>query len=200
MYFYFKRVIDFILACICMPIVIVVILVAIILIKLDDGGKIFYIATRVGRKGKTFRMYKLRSMKENAKDIRNEDGSTYNCENDDRVTKVGKFLRKTSLDEIPQIINVLIGDMSFVGPRPDTTFILENGLSKDKIKVLSVRPGITGYNQVVSRNLSTTEDKLNNDLYYVDNCSLLFDIKIIIQTFLVIFTQKNIYRNKEKSN
>lgn len=96
-----------------------VILICGILIKIEDRGPIFYFGKRLGKNGRIFKMYKLRSMKVNAPDLRNSDGSTYNSDDDPRLTKMGKILRKTSLDELPQIINVLKGDMSFVGPRPD---------------------------------------------------------------------------------
>lgn len=109
---FFKRLIDIIIAIIGLPILVVIFIIVAPLIKLSDKGPIFYNAYRVGKNGKLFKMYKFRSMKVNAPDIRLDDGSTYNGENDLRVTKIGKFLRKTSLDEAPQILNVLIGDMS----------------------------------------------------------------------------------------
>ena len=143
-------------------------------------------------------MYKLRSMKENAPDIRLEDGSTFNGDDDPRVTKFGKFARKTSIDELPQIINVLKGDMSFIGPRPDTPMYLDKYTDEEKI-ILTVRPGITGYNQAINRNSVLTKEKLENDVYYVKHLSLFFDFKIIFMTINTIIMRKNINRNYEES-
>lgn len=133
-------------------------------------------------------------MKMNAKDIRNADGTTYNSAKDDRQTKVGRFLRKTSIDELPQFINVLKGDMSLVGPRPSpmgnehtyTDFV------KRKFKV---RPGITGYNQALLRNSATLEERYKNDVYYAEHVSLFFDIKIIVMTVKGVLGRKNIYNS-----
>lgn len=138
-------------------------------------------------------------MKVNAPDIRLEDGSTYNSVQDNRVTKIGKFIRKTSIDELPQIFNILKGDMSFVGPRPDSAMWIDNYTDEEKI-ILTVRPGITGYNQVINRNASNTKEKLKNDIYYVKNKSLFFDIKIAFMTFISVIKSKNIYRNNDNDN
>src|SRR5699024_990117 len=164
-----------------------------IFIKVEDGGPIFYMAERTGRFGIPFKMYKLRSMKVNAPDIRLADGSTYNGEDDPRVTKFGKFARKTSIDELPQIINILKGDMSFIGPRPDTPMYLEKYTPEERI-ILTVRPGITGYNQAINRNSVLTKEKLKNDIFYVKHMSLLFDIKIIFMTISTVLRHKNINR------
>lgn len=192
-YMYIKRIIDFSIALIAMPFLCVFILVSAICIKLDDGGPIFYIAERIGRFGNSFKMIKLRSMKVNSPDIRLNDNSTFNSKNDPRVTRFGKFARRTSIDEIPQIINVLKGDMSLVGPRPDLVSYFSQYTKKEKL-VLMVRPGITGYNQVINRNAAGIKEKLKNDIYYVNNLSLLLDIKIILMTIKVVLFQKNIYR------
>jgi len=116
---FFKGLFDFILSLIAFPFLILIIFIVGIMIKIDDGGPIFYTAKRIGKNGKLFKMVKFRSMKVNAPDIRLADGSTYNGEDDPRVTKIGKILRKTSIDELPQILNVLTFKMSFIGPRPD---------------------------------------------------------------------------------
>lgn len=165
-----------------------------IIIKAEDRGPVFYMADRTGRFGETFRMYKLRSMKVNAPDIRLSDGSTYNGEDDPRVTKFGKFARKTSIDELPQVINVLKGDMSFIGPRPDTP-IGSAAYTEEEKSILTVRPGITGYNQALNRNSVLTKEKLQNDIYYVKNLSIWFDIKIIIMTLHTVLSHKNINRS-----
>lgn len=164
-------------------------------IKIEDGGPIFYMALRTGRYGKLFKMYKFRSMKVNAPDIRLADGSTFNSDDDPRVTKIGKFLRRTSIDEIPQFINVLIGDMALIGPRPDTPMYLDKYTDEERV-VLNVRPGITGYNQAVNRNTVLTKEKLKNDIYYVKNMAFSLDIKIIWMTILVVLGNKNINRNE----
>ena len=133
-------------------------------------------------------------MKVNAPDIRLADGSTYNGEDDPRVTRFGRFARKTSIDELPQVINILKGDMSFIGPRPDTPMYLDKYTDEERI-VLTVRPGITGYNQAINRNSVLTKEKLKNDAYYVKHLSLWFDIKIIFMTVIVVLSHKNINRS-----
>ena len=114
-----KRIWDIVIGLIALPFVLLIIAVLAPLIKLEDGGPVFYNAARVGKDGVDFKMYKLRSMRVNAPDLIMEDGSTYNGADDPRMTKIGAFMRKTSLDEMPQFFNVLLGDMSVVGPRPD---------------------------------------------------------------------------------
>ena len=137
-----KRILDIILAILLLPFLFVTTILIAPLIYLEDGGSIFYNSKRLGKHGKVFIMYKFRTMKENARDIRNADGSTYNSIYDPRVTKIGKVLRRTSIDEIPQIINVLKGDMSFIGPRPDLPEHIMLYTNEEKRK-LKVRPGIT---------------------------------------------------------
>lgn len=161
-------------------------------IYLEDKGSVFYNANRLGKKGKIFKMYKFRTMKENSRDIRNADGSTYNSEYDSRVTKVGKVLRRTSIDELPQILNVLKGEMSFIGPRPDLPEHIMLYTKEEKRK-LKVRPGITGYNQAYFRNSIRWKDKIRNDLYYIDNISLKMDLRIFFRTFISIFRKDLIY-------
>lgn len=193
-----KRTFDILLSLILMIPVILIVIISYIFIKIEDGGPLFYKAERTGLFGIPFKMYKLRSMKEDAPDIRLEDGSTFNGDDDPRVTKFGKFARKTSIDELPQIINVLKGDMSFIGPRPDTPMYLDKYTDEEKI-ILTVRPGITGYNQAINRNSVLTKEKLENDVYYVKHLSLFFDLKIIFMTINTIIMRKNINRNYEES-
>lgn len=196
MYNYIKRILGFFISLVFMPLVIIITIFVGIAIKLDDKGPIFYKANRIGYKGKIFKMLKFRTMKENAPDLRLEDGSTYNSNNDFRVTRVGKFLRKTSLDEIPQLLNVFIGQMAIIGPRPDSASYLSKYTDEERI-ILTVRPGITGYNQAINRNSVLTKEKLKNDIYYVKKMSFLFDIKIIIWTIKGVLFSQNIYRNNE---
>lgn len=195
MYKKVKRILDILFALLLMPIALLLIVIVGIAIKIEDKGPIFYFADRIGKNGKIFKMYKFRSMIVNAPDIRLEDGSTYNSHNDDRVTRVGKIIRKTSIDEIPQIINIIKGDMSFIGPRPDSAMWINNYTDEERI-ILTVRPGITGYNQAINRNSVGTKEKLKNDIIYVKNMSLLYDIKILLLTIKSVLFTKNIYREE----
>lgn len=188
-----KRTFDIVCSTVLMIPVGIVIGVSSIFIKTEDKGPIFYMANRTGRYGNTFKMFKLRSMKVNAPDIRLVDGSTYNGDNDPRTTKFGKFARKTSIDELPQVINILKGDMTFIGPRPDTPIGSAAYTEEEKI-ILTVRPGVTGYNQAVNRNSVLTKEKLKNDIYYVKHLSLWFDIKIVFMTIATVLGHKNINR------
>lgn len=197
---YIKRFLDFMIALIALPFVLIVILVVSPFILFNDGFPIFYNAERIGQHGKLFKMYKFRSMKKNAPDIRLADGSTYNGEDDPRVTKVGKILRKTSIDEIPQLLNMLKGDMSLIGPRPDPPDWLEK--YPEDIKVfLNVKPGITGYSQAYYRNSADGENKMKNDVFYAKNCSFMLDIKIFLKTIAVVLKHENTYKDtSSKSN
>lgn len=190
---FFKRFIDFCVALVAMPFVLLLCAGVWVAIKLDDGGPLFHMASRIGKDGRIFKMYKFRSMIVDAPDLRMADGSTYNSADDPRVTKVGKFLRKTSLDEIPQLINVLIGDMALIGPRPDSAFYLEHYTSEERV-ILTVRPGITGWNQAINRNSVGTKEKLQADIYYVEHLSVMFDCKVIWLTIKSVLSHKDIYR------
>lgn len=193
MYKYIKRVIDFIIALLALPFVILAIVFVGIALKIEDRGPIFYLAERIGKNGRIFRMFKFRSMKINAPDIRMEDGSTYNSAHDERMTKVGKFIKRTSIDELPQIINILKGDMAFIGPRPDSAMWLPNYTEEERV-ILTVLPGITGYNQAINRNSVGTKEKLQNDIVYVQKFSFLFDVKIVLLTIKTLWLPKNLYR------
>lgn len=193
---YGKRCCDIILSIVGLPFFAIVFIPTAIAIKAEDRGPVFYNALRLGKDGKTFKMYKFRSMKVNAPDIRLEDGSTYNGEDDSRVTKVGRFIRKTSIDETPQLLNVLKGDMSFIGPRPDLLDAIKIYNEKEKEK-LSVRPGITGYNQAYYRNSVNAKNKFKNDLKYIENLSLKVDFKILFGTFRSVLKKDNIFINGE---
>lgn len=199
MYLFLKRIIDILLSIIALPFVLILVVVVGLAIKVEDFGPVFFKADRIGKNGTIFYMYKFRSMKVNAPDIRLEDGSTYNSEADPRVTRVGKYIRKTSLDEIPQIFNILKGQMSFIGPRPDYADWLENYTEEEKI-ILTVLPGISGYNQVINRNLATPEEKIENDIYYVKNLSLKLDLWIFFETIKMVLFRRNIYREVEMIN
>lgn len=189
---FFKRFFDICGALLlCVPVLLVIIIVG-PLIYLEDRGSIFYNAQRVGRQGQPFKMFKLRSMYVNAPDIRLADGSTYNGEDDPRVTRIGKLIRKASIDELPQVFNVLIGDMSFIGPRPNLVSVPYEELPEIEQRRLAVRPGITGYNQAYFRNSIPAEERFLHDVYYVEHLTFLFDVKIIFQTIKTVIKQENI--------
>lgn len=195
-----KRLLDIAVSLVAMIPVGLVILVLAPIIHLEDGGPVFYNAPRVGKNGRSFTMYKLRSMRVNAPDLVMEDGSTYNGADDPRMTRVGAFMRKTSLDEFPQFINVLKGDMSVVGPRPDLQRETElyQGNEGDKLLVL---PGITGYAAVYGRNSLPWHDRLALDVFYVNNVSFLLDVKIFFKTFSAVFSGDGVYvDNGEKAD
>lgn len=193
---YIKRFLDLILSFLFLPILGILFFFTSIIIFIEDKGPIIYRSTRVGLKGSLFTIYKFRTMKVNAEDIRNQDGSTYTGEIDSRITRVGGFLRKTSIDELPQIINVIIGNMSFVGPRPDLPDAL-NIYKGIEVKKLDVKPGITGYNQAYFRNSIPQEEKFSNDVYYVKNVNIVFDLKILGQTVKSVIFRKNINNNQK---
>lgn len=190
-----KRILDLILAIIALPFVLIICLIFGILIYIEDKGDIFYIAKRRGLNGSVFGMYKLRSMKMNAPDIRNKDNSTFNSANDPRVTKIGKILRKTSIDELPQIFNILKGDMSWIGPRPITIDRPVSEYDQKRIDRLKVKPGVTGYAQAYFRNNISQEEKLQLDANYAKEISFLLDLKIVFKTIQVVLLQKNVYTN-----
>ena len=194
-YKFFKRFFDIVLSLCALPFVLLVIAVFAPIIYFTDKGPVFYNAERLGYKGKTFKMYKLRSMKVNSPNLKNADGSTYNGANDPRVTKVGRFMRKTSIDEFPQFLNVLKGDMSFIGPRAHLTTNYKGYdlLDEPHKRRLDVRPGITGYSQAYFRNAATSEQKMANDVYYAENISLWLDIKILFKTVFSVLKRENIY-------
>lgn len=190
-----KRLIDLVISIIGLPFFGIIFIIFAPIIKLTDKGPIFYNADRLGRKGKVYKMYKFRSMRVNSPDIRNKDGSTFNGDNDPRVTGIGRIMRKTSVDEVPQILNVLKGDMSIIGPRPFVTTHYEGyeKLDSKGKKRLEVRPGITGYSQAYFRNSIGTEEKINNDCYYADHVSFALDMKIFFQTIKSVLRRENIY-------
>ena len=188
----FKRLLDIVIGVIALVPVCLVILIFGIAIKLEDGGPVFYNAPRVGKDGRDFIMYKLRSMRVNAPDLVMEDGSTYNGADDPRMTKVGALLRKTSLDELPQFLNVLKGEMSVIGPRPDLRRETELYTGEEGIKLI-VKPGITGYAAVMGRNSLPWHDRLAPDVYYVKHISFALDAKVFFRTFATVFKQEGIY-------
>lgn len=190
---FFKRFFDFFISLIALPFVLLLIICIAPFIYFTDRGPVFYNAKRAGKNGKPFKMFKLRSMYVNSPDLRNADGSTFNSNEDPRVTPIGRFIRKTSIDELPQLLNVLIGDMSFVGPRPvlgSKTFEEYN----DELRKRSlVRPGITGYAQAYFRNSISQQEKYKWDCYYVDHLSFILDLKVLFKTFFSVIKKENVF-------
>lgn len=199
MYWFFKRLLDIIGALVLFPFVLLEIIFLAPIIWLTDRGPVFYNANRAGKDYKPFKMFKLRSMYVNSPDLKNPDGSTFNSDNDPRVTPIGRIMRKTSLDEFPQILNILLGDMSFVGPRPKLykKGRLDGETNVDIIKSFSVKPGVTGYAQAYFRNSITQDEKFKWDAYYADNISFMMDVKILWRTAISVTARKNI--NTEQS-
>lgn len=189
-----KRLIDIIICLIAFPFVLIILIPVAIAIKIEDQGPIFYHSGRIGVGFKEFGMLKFRSMKVNAPDLRNEDGSTFNSNVDPRVTKVGHFLRETSIDEIPQIFNILKGDMSIIGPRPGDVESKDTYDNEEKDKLL-IRPGITGYTQAYYRNNLGVREKRFYDAWYAHNVSFILDIKIFFKTIATVLKRENIYTN-----
>ena len=190
-----KRVLDLILSIIGVIILIPVWIIVPVLIKINDGGPVLYLAPRIGKNSKKILMYKFRSMKVENEDIRNADGSTYNSEDDPRVTKVGRVLRTTSIDELPQLFNVLKGEMSIVGPRAGTWDMLET-YKPDEIDKMKVRPGITGYCQAYYRNSLPARDKRVMDAWYANHVSFGLDMKIFLKTIFAVLKKDNLYTNR----
>lgn len=196
---FFKRLIDILIGLCALPFVVFVILVFGPIIYFTDKGPVFYNATRAGKDYKPFKMFKLRSMYVNSPDLKNPDGSTYNSDDDPRVTPIGRFLRKTSLDEFPQFLNILIGDMSLIGPRPKlyNPQNYPNGLEGDMKTSFLVKPGISGYAQAYYRNSITEAEKFHWDAYYAERISFLMDLKIILKSIKCVLFRENI--NTEQS-
>jgi len=187
-----KRFFDLLLGIVALPFLGIAILVFGFLIKREDKGPVFYNSPRVGRFGKPFAMYKFRTMYVNAPDIKFSDGSAYSAPDDPRMTRIGARLRKTSLDELPQVLNIIRGEMSFIGPRPDLPdeAALYEG---DESRKLEVRPGVSGYAQVYGRNAISWRERLALDVEYVEKIGFLLDVRIFLRTFAVVFSAKGVY-------
>lgn len=196
MYLKIKRVLDFIMSLILLIIVSPLLIIVAILIKLDSKGPIIFKQSRIGENGKVFEVWKLRTMVDNAEQM--GTGLT-TAEKDPRITKIGKLLRKTSIDEIPQLVNVIKGDMSFIGPRPAPVKHLKKYSETDR-KRLQVLPGITGWSQVNGRNVLTWPERIEKDIWYVNNISLWLDLRILLKTVKVVLLSEGIYsgRNDDK--
>ncbi|MGG1593051.1 sugar transferase [Terribacillus saccharophilus] len=200
LYLISKRLMDISLSLIGIIILLPVFILIAFLIKNEDRkGSIFFKQVRVGKDGSTFKMYKFRSMVSNAEDLRhlladkNEaEGPIFKIKEDPRITRIGKFIRKTSLDELPQLFNVLIGDMSLVGPRPALTNEVNqyNSFQKQRLKV---KPGLTCFWQTQGRSRLGFDEQVQLDLKYILERSLVLDIKLIFVTILVLFGSDDAY-------
>lgn len=191
-----KRIIDIVVCLILLPFILLIAIPISVAIKIEDNGPVFYRSKRIGKDFKEFDMLKFRSMKVNAPDIRNNDGSTYNSKSDSRVTRIGRFIRETSLDELPQCLNVLMGHMSLIGPRAGDVESKDTYAEDEKEKTL-VRPGISGYTQAYYRNNLGIREKRLYDAWYAHNVSMWLDIKIIFKTIVTVLKRENIYTNVE---
>jgi exopolysaccharide biosynthesis polyprenyl glycosylphosphotransferase len=197
MYNMAKRALDIIASALGLIILSPILLVVAILIRLESKGPAIFSQKRIGLNKKEFKMYKFRSMVQNAEELKEKlakenemSGPMFKMKNDPRVTKVGRFIRKTSIDELPQLINVLKGEMSLVGPRPS----LPKEVSKFEpwmLRRLSVKPGLTCYWQVSGRNNIDFENWMKLDLQYVNDRSFWLDLKLILKTATVLFGDKN---------
>lgn len=167
-----------------------------LLIKLTSKGPVFFNQNRLGKNGHIFIIHKFRTMVINAE---NFGSGIYTNESDNRITKIGRFLRKTSLDELPQLFNIIKGQMSFVGPRPPVPYHpykYEDYTDEQRLR-FTVLPGLTGYAQILGRNSLNWDERIELDVYYVKNKSLLLDLKIIFLTFISVIKKENIYNHKE---
>lgn len=183
---FFKRVFDLIGAFIGFIVAVPVVILFSILIRLETPGRAIYSQKRLGKNGKEFTIYKLRSMYQDAE----SSGAQWADKDDSRITKIGKFIRLTRIDELPQLLNVLIGDMSIVGPRPERAIFVEEFTKETPLfaKRMLVKPGLTGWAQVNGGYDLTPEMKLVFDLYYIENRGLKLDIIILLKTVKVIIT------------
>ena len=197
-YLFFKRVIDILGSIVGLILFLPISFLISIAIKIEDPkGKILFCQERVGINNKTFKMYKFRSMVSNAEELLKDiselnemDGPVFKIKEDPRITKVGKFIRKTSLDEIPQFFNILKGDMTLVGPRPPLVCEVDN-YGDYEMQRLAVKPGLTCYWQIGGRNSIDFKKWVELDLKYIEERNIFVDIKIIFKTFFVLFGDEN---------
>ncbi|MGC9049031.1 MAG: sugar transferase [Patescibacteria group bacterium] len=193
-----KRIFDIIVSLFCLVLLLPLYLIVSILIKLDSEGPVFVALSRVGQRGKIFKLYKFRSMIKNAHQLKSKllsynerQGPLFKMKNDPRITRVGRFLRRWSIDELPQIINVLRGEMSFVGPRPHEPEEVAQYQKWHK-QLLTIKPGITGLAQISGRSELPFNQEAKLDIYYMENWSLSFDLQILIKTIPAVLGRKNV--------
>lgn len=195
MYKVIKRLTDLLLCFVAFPFFLMIFIIVGTMIKIEDGGPIFYKAKRIGQNKKIFDMYKFRSMKVDSPNLLNEDGSTYNSKNDPRVTRIGRIIRATSIDETAQIINVFVGNMTAIGPRASGAEALST-YREDEMDKMLVKPGITGYTQAYYRNGLSVREKRLIDAWYANNVSFILDVKIFFKTIITVLKRENVYTNE----
>ena len=193
--FLIKRLLDIFISAIGLLLLLPLLIIIAIAIKTTSKGPVFFLQDRVGKNAKIFKLFKFRTMIPGA--IKIGDGLKVSSD-DARITRTGSFLRKTSLDELPQLFNVLKGDISLVGPRPTVPQHLEYYGDFERRR-LEVKPGITGLAMVRGRGSVPWSVRIKNDIEYIDNFNLWLDFKIIVQTFWVVLMRKNVYYNYEKN-
>lgn len=193
-YFFVKRFLDIILSIIGIIICIPIFIIIGIAIKVTSKGPIIFKQKRIGKEGKIFNIYKFRSMIVNA-----EKDGVYSTKGDKRVTNIGKFIRKTSIDELPQLFNILKGEMSFIGPRPVLTYHpwKYEEYTEEQKQRFCVRPGVTGWAQIHGRKDVEWNQRIQLDIYYVKNINFLLDLKIFLKTVYNVVMMKDNYNIKE---
>ena len=186
---FFKKLFDILIALLGLIIVAIPMLIVEIAIKIESKGPVIFKQERVGKNGKVYWMYKFRSMCVGAEQ---QEGGVYCVKGDKRVTKVGRFIRATSIDELPQLINIIKGDMSLIGPRPVLTYYPKawEEYTEEELKRFSVRPGVTGWAAVHGRKTNTVKARFEYDNYYVDHLSFWLDFKIFFMTIKSVFTNE----------
>lgn len=196
-----KRTMDIVLCTFALAVLAIPLMLVALAIKIESKGPVFYSSKRVGKDGKVFNMYKFRSMVVNAEEMKKDlikqglnesDGPVFKMENDPRVTKVGKFIRKLSIDELPQLLNIIKGDMSIVGPRPPIPYEVDE-YTPYQMQRLSVKPGLTCYWQVMGRSNIGFEQWVELDLKYIRERSILLDIKLIALTIPTVLLGKGAF-------
>lgn len=199
-YKFFKRTVDILISGIGLILLLPIIFVVSIMIKLDSKGPIFFLQKRIGLNGKMFKLYKFRTMKLNAdkelrailqnnEEARREYEENKKLEHDPRITRVGNIIRKLSIDELPQLINILKGEMTLIGPRP-YLYREKKDMERYYEKIITIKPGLTGLWQVSGRNNVTFKARLALDEEYINNLSIKNDIKIFFKTFLILFKKE----------
>ena len=190
MQYFIKRSVDVIISLFILAVLFPINILIALSIKIDDPGPVFFRQERAGQNKRIFKIFKFRTMISGAE---KKGAGVFVEENDSRITRVGKFLRQTSLDELPQLFNIIKGEMSLVGPRPTLPYQVEN-YNQEQLRRLLMKPGITGWAQVNGRSSLTWPERIELDLWYIDNWSLWLDLKILVKTVLVVFKRNNLYR------
>ena len=195
-YTVFKRFMDIVLSIIGLIIISPILLIVSLAIKIDSKGPVIFKQERIGKDGKVFKIYKFRSMVVGAEKM---GTGVYSKKGDNRVTRVGKFIRITSIDELPQLVNILKGEMSFIGPRPVLTYHpwKYEEYTPEQLKRFEVRPGVTGWAQIHGRKDVEWNNRIKLDLEYVENISLKLDIKIFLKTIYQVISMKDNVNKEE---